>query len=345
MESGSHAGAAAMPAHARLVQMGIGYWVSRIVYAAAKLRLADHLAAGSQSATELAAVTQTHAPSLYRLMRALAGIGVLSEDDQHRFSLTSLGEALKTGAPGSARSTILALGGQCWWRGWEQFDYSLVTGSTGMQKAFGMNLFEYLASHPEDASHFNEAMIGFHGDEPPAVAAAGNFSRFGTVVDVGGGTGTLLAAILLRHPNVRGILAELPHVVDEARLLFEGQGLLDRVNIEPIDFFKSVPAGGDAYLLSHVIHDWTESQCLSILNNCRHAMHANARLLIVETVIPAGNTPHPGKLLDIAMLVMPGGQERSAEEYGRLLTEAGFRLERVVPTDSSASIIEAIPVS
>ena len=344
MESSGQASVGAVPAHARLIQMGIGYWVSRLVYVAARLGLADYLADGPKSAAELAEATQTHAPSLHRVMRALAGLGVLSEDDNHRFALTPLGEALKTGAPGSARSTILALAGEWWWRGWEQFDYSLATGSTGMQKVFGMSVFEYLASHPQDASYFNEAMIGFHGDEPPAVASIFDFSRFGTVVDVGGGTGNLMAAILDRHSGVRGTLCELPHVVKAARTALEARGLGDRVAVASIDFFKEVPPGGDAYILSHVLHDWTEAECLTILGNCRTAMKADARLLIVETVLPAGNAPHPGKLLDIAMLVMPGGQERTEAEYGALVSKAGFRLVRVVPTPSAVSIFEAIPV-
>jgi hypothetical protein len=333
-----------LPSHVQLIHMGTGYWVSRIVYAAAKLGLADHLAGGPKSAAELAVPTRTHAPSLHRLMRTLASLGVLSEDIDHRFALTPLGEALKAGAPGSARATILALGGDWWWRGWEQVVYCVETGSTSMQKTSDMSVFEYLAKHPEEASDFNEAMIGFHGGEPPAVAAAYDFSSFKTVVDVGGGTGNLLAAILGRHPGARGILADLPHVAREAPALIETRGLQDRVTIEPIDFFKSVPAGGDAYLLSHVIHDWNEDQCLTILGNCRKAMKSSGRLLIIEMVLPAGDMPHPGKVLDIAMLVMPGGQERTEEEYGTLLGKAGFRLTRVVPTKSAVSVVEASPV-
>jgi hypothetical protein len=343
VESNSQGGPAAVPAHAQLIQMGIGFWVSRMVYAAARLRLADRLEGGAMSAAELSGATNTHAPSLHRLMRALAGLGVFSEDGQHRFSLTPLGEALKTGAPGAARPTILALAGQWWWRAWEEFDYCLATGSTGMEKVFGTSIFQYLPSHPEDASNFNQAMIGFHGAEPPAVAAAFDFSVFGTVVDVGGGTGNLLSAILERHPSVRGRLCELPHVVDAARAQLQTRGLSERVAVEPIDFFKGVPPGGDAYILSHVLHDWTEAQCLAILKNCRSAIGPNGRLLIVETVLPAGNTPHPGKLLNIAMLVIPGGQERTEEEFGVLLGKAGFRRTRVVPTASAVSVVEAVP--
>ena len=334
--------AEAAPPHAQLIQMGMGYWVSRIVYAAAKLGLADHLAGGPKSAAELAGPTRTHAPSLHRLMRTLASLGILSEDVNHRFGLTFLGDALKTGAPGSARATILSLASDWWWRGWEPFLYCVETGKTGMEKALGMTGFEYLAKHPQEASYFNEAMIGFHGAEPPAVAAAYDFSAFETVVDVGGGTGNLLAAILERHPGPRGVLADLPHVVREAPALIESRALGDRVTIEAIDFFKSVPVGGDAYLLSHVIHDWNEDQCLTILGNCRKAMKPTSRLLIIEMVLPAGDTAHPGKLLDIAMLVMPGGQERTEEEYGTLLSKAGFPLTRVVPTESAVSVVEAV---
>jgi hypothetical protein len=337
-------GVAVLP-HTQLVEMATAYWVSRILYAAAKLGLADRLGSGPMSAADLARDTLTHEPSLYRLMRAVASLGILCEDANHRFALTSLGEALKSGAAGSARATILALSGEWWWRGWEHILYCLETGETGMEKEFGTTVFNYLAQHPQDASHFNEAMIGFHGAEPVAVAAAYDFSGCETVVDVGGGTGHLLAAILERYPWAHGVLGELPHVVREARTVIERRGLTDRVTIDEIDFFWSVPVGGDAYLLSHVIHDWSEEQCVAILCNCRRAMKPGSRLLIVEMILPAGDAPHPGKLLDIAMLVMPGGQERSEEEYRILLSQAGFHLIRVVPTDRAVSILEAVPTN
>ena len=332
----------AVPPHVQLIQMGTAAWVNAVVFAAAKIGLADQLAAGPKNAAELAGPMRLHAPSLHRLMRTLAGLGILTERDAQRFALTPMGEALKTGAPGSARATLIAFGGT-FWRGWEQIVYSLETGNTGFDKAHGMPLFEYLKQHPAEASDFSEAMVGFHGEEPPAVAEAYDFSGFKTVVDVGGATGNLLAAILTRHAGPRGVLFDMPHVVGDAPALLKAHGVDDRVTIEAGSFFDTVPAGGDCYLLSHIIHDWNEGKCLTILGHCRKVIKPGGRLLIIEMVLPAGDTPHPGKVLDMVMLVFPGGQERTQAEYGALLDKAGFRLSRVVPTASAVSVVEAVP--
>jgi hypothetical protein len=329
------------PPHAQLIQMAMAHWVSHIVYVAARLSLADHLTRGPMTADQLAGPTQTHAPSLYRLMRTLASLGVLSEDAADRFALTPLGEALKTGAPGAARPTILTLASEPWVRGFGHLLYSVQTGQSGFEKMLGMPVFDWLAKNPEDASLFSEMMVGFHGAEPPAVAAAYDFSGLKTIVDVGGATGNLLTTILGRTPGSRGILYDLPHVVRDAPALIQARGLADRVTIAAGSFFDSVPAGGDAYLLSHIIHDWSEDQCLTILGNCRRAMSPASRLLIIEMVLPGGNAPHPGKMLDMMMLVGPGGRERTEEEYGTLLGKAGLRLTRVVPTESAVSVVEA----
>ncbi len=337
-----HGETAAVPPHVQLIQMGTAAWVNAVVFAAAKIGLADQLAAGPRNADELAGPMRLHAPSLHRLMRTLAGLGILTERDAQRFALTPMGEALKTGAPGSARATVIAFGG-AFWRGWEQLVYSLETGNTGFDKAHGMPLFEYLKQHPAEASDFSEAMVGFHGEEPPAVAEAYDFSGFKTVVDVGGATGNLLAAILTRHAGPRGVLFDMPHVVGDAPALLKAHGVDDRVTIEGGSFFDTVPAGGDCYLLSHIIHDWNEGKCLTILGHCRKAIKPGGRLLIIEMVLPAGDTPHPGKVLDMVMLVFPGGQERTEAEYGALLGKAGFRLSRVVPTASAVSVVEAVP--
>jgi O-methyltransferase domain/Dimerisation domain len=342
MTQDSRTGPGAPPAHMQLVQMSTAFWVSRIVYVAARLGLADHLASGPKSSAEIARATQTHPRSLYRLMRTLASLGLFSEAERDRFSLTPLGEALRTGAPGAARSTVLAFGGNWFWRPWEELEYSIRTGQTAMEKVWGMGAFDYLAKDPEAASLFNDAMIGVHGSEPAAVAAAYDFSRFGTIVDVGGGTGNLLSTILARHAGPRGVLYDRPYVVPEASKVLESRGVAGRVKIEPGDFFERVPSGGDAYVLSHVIHDWTEERCLTILGNCRKAMTPASTLLIVEFVLPPGDAPHFGKLLDIVMLAMPGGEERTEREYAELLRKAGFELCRVVPTESQVGIVEAV---
>ncbi len=335
--------APALPAHVQLIQMCAGAWVSAAVYAAAKLGLADHLAAGPRSASDLAPATGTHAPTLHRFMRTLAGLGILTEGDDQRFGLTPLGEALKDGAPGSARSTLIAFGGPAFWRSFEEILYSLETGKPAFDKVWGMPVFDYFAQHPDAASHFSESMVGFHGSEPPTVAEAYDFSGVQTVVDVGGATGNMLAALLSRHPGLRGVLFDLPHVVRDAPALLKARGVEERVTIETGSFFERVPAGGDAYVLSHIIHDWSESQCLTILKHCRDAMRPDSRLLIVETVLPEGDTPHQGKLQDLVMLVIPGGQERTEAEYASLFAKAGFRLNRVVPTTSVVSIVEGVP--
>ena len=342
MSDSGHNGGGAVPPHVQLIQMATAYWVSRIVYVAAQLKLADHLASGPRSAAELAGPTGTHARSLHRLMRTLASFGVLSEADDSRFALTPLGDALKSGAPGSARASILSMAGQWSWRAWEEFPFSIATGNTAMEKAWGMPIFEFLAKNPQEASHFSEAMIGIHGGEPPAVAAAYDFSRFGTIADVGGASGNMLAHILTRHSTPRGLLFDQPHVVRDAPALIEARGLSGRIALESGSFFERVPAGADAYILSHIIHDWNEDQCLTILANCRKAMKPDGTLLIVEFVLPPGNAPHFGKLADMVMLAMPGGEERTEQEYRTLLGKAGFTLTRVVPTDTPVSVVEAV---
>ena len=330
-----------LPPHVQLIQMGSAYWGSRMIYVAAKLGLADRLAGGPKSAEELAGATGSHPRSLFRLMRALTGLGVFTQSEG-KFGLTPLGEALRSEAPGAARSSIIALAGPWAWKAWEEFPYSIATGETGMEKAHGMGAFDYLAKHPEEATHFNAAMVGFHGGEPPAVAAAYDFSSFGTVVDVGGGTGNMLCAVLEKHPKVKGVLYDLPHVVAEAPALIKQRGLSDRISIESGSFFEKAPSGGDAYILSHIIHDWDEQECLTILGHVRKAMKPSGKVLIVEMVLPPGNEFHPGKMLDLVMLTIPGGEERTQAEYAALLSKAGFKLTRVVPTESAVGIVEAV---
>jgi len=220
--------------------------------------------------------------------------------------------------------------------------YSVESGNSAFTKVYGMPPFEWMKSQPEEAALFGETMIGFHGAEPPAVAEAYDFSGFGTVVDVGGSTGNMLVHILGRYPGPRGVLFDLPVTLAEAPAFLRNHGMEERIAIEPGSFFESVPAWADCYILSHVIHDWSEEQNLSILGHCRRVMKPESKLLIVEFVLPSNNSPHPGKILDMVMLTVAGGEERTEEEYGVLLAKAGLRMTRIVPTVSAASIVEAV---
>ena len=330
-----------LPPEAQIVEMVMAQFVSRLIHLTATLKLPDYLADGPKTAEELAALTSTHAPALYRVMRTLASLGLFTEDPSHRFALQPLGAALKSGTPSHA--TALIMGGEMVARSLDNMLYSVQTGKTGFQKSFGVPLFDWLGGHPVEASLFNQTMVGIHGMEPAAVAAAYDFSVFKTIADVGGSTGNMLTTILARHPAPRGILFDLPHVVRDAPAFIAQRGLTDRIQIETGSFFERVPAGADAYVLSHIIHDWNEEQCLTILGHCRRAMNSSGRLLLVEMVLPDGDTPHPGKMLDMVMLAVPGGEERTAAQYAVLLDKAGFRLTRVVPTASPVSIVEAAP--
>jgi SAM-dependent methyltransferase len=342
MSESIQAAAPCLPPHVQLIQMGTGGAVANVVHMAAKLGLADKLADGPKSAVELAGPSALHAPSLHRLMRTMASLGLLTEGEQLRFSLTKLGEALRSDAPGSARSTLLMTGSSWVGSGFANLLHSLQTGRTGFEKAQGMPFFDYLAQHPEDASVFSEAMVGLHGAEPPAVAAAYDFSMFETIVDIGGASGNMLAAILGRYPKLRGVLFDRPHVVVDAEKWLKANDDTGRVTVQAGDFFLSVPSGGDAYILSHILHDWNDDKCLTILDHCRKAMKPDGRLLIVEMVLPPGDAPHPGKILDMVMLALIGGQERTETEYASLLDKAGFRLSRVVATQSPVSVVEGV---
>jgi hypothetical protein len=332
----------APPPEVRIAEMLLGQIVPRLIHLTAALKLPDHLASGPKSADELAALTGTHAPALARILRTLASLGLVAERGPGRFALEPLGAVLRSGTPSHAAALIL--GGEMFTRSLDRLLYSAQTGQTAFEQAFGMPVFDWLAQHPAEGALFTLTMVGFHGSEPPAVAAAYDFSSFRTIADIGGSTGNLLSAILARYPEPRGILFDLPHVVRDAPTLLEQRGLAHRVRIEAGSFFDDVPAGADAYVLSHVIHDWNREQCLTILGHCRRAMAPGGRLLLVEMVLPEGDAPHPGKLLDMVMLTVPGGEERTPPQYAALLADAGFRMTRVVPTASLVSVVEAEPL-
>ena len=302
------------PPQAVLMQMSMGYAVPFLLRTAAQLSLADHLADGPRTAAELAAATSTHAPSLYRLLRTLASVGIFSEDESHRFSLTPLAEPLRSGIPGSVRTSILSITGDLFVVPWSKLLYPVQTGQPAFDHHFGVPFFDHLAINPEEAALFSDLLIGINRADPPAVAAAYDFSSFSHIADIGGGTGHLLATVLASHPGPRGTLFDLPHCQAGADELIASRGLADRVTFTAGSFFESIPTGCDLYLMSHIVHDWSEEQCLTILGNCHRAMSPTSRLLIIEMVLSEGNAFHPGKMLDMTMLATTPGQERTEPE-------------------------------
>jgi hypothetical protein len=335
--------AVAPPPHTALLQMMTGYWVSQSIYIAAKLGVADLLADGPRPVEALAAKTQSHASSLYRLLRALASVGVFTETSPRTFALTPMAGLLRTGTPDSMRALGITYCEEMY-TAWGSMLHSIQTGEPAFAQHFGMGPFPYFATHPEADRIFNEAMIGYTHQVANAVTGSYDFSPFGTVVDVGGGYGTLLAAILRDNPTARGILFDVPHVIEAAEGFLSTTGVGERCARVAGDFFAALPAGGDAYLLSQILHDWEDEQCLTILRHCRGVMPKNGKLLVVELVIPPGNEPSFGKWLDLHMLAIPGGRERTEAEYGAIFREAGFELTRIVPTPAGTSVVEAVPM-
>ena len=328
-----------------LLHMLTGCWISQALYVAAKLNIADLLQEGPKSCTELAEATQMHAGALYRVLRALASVSVFVEDEAGRFSLTPLAEPLRSDAPGSLRAFAIMLGAPEHWRAWEGVLHSVRTGQPAFDHVFGIPLFQYFPAHPEAARIFDDAMTSRSSQENAAIVAAYDFAAAHTVVDVGGGQGTLLASILHAHSKVRGVLFDLPHVITPARTRIERAGQAARWECLAGDFFAAVPARGDCYLLKKVIHDWDDERAQRILTNCRTAMAGTGRLLLIEPLIPPGNEASFNKLLDLLMLVWnAGGRERTEREHQGLLAAAGFTLSRVIPTRAGVSIIEAVPV-
>jgi hypothetical protein len=326
------------------MQMINGYWNSQMICVAAKLGIADLVADGPKSSAELAKITGTHAPTLYRLLRALASLGVFAEDDRGRFGLTPLAEPLRTGVPDSLRDWAVFAADVETWRSWEQLLYSVTTGEAAFEHVWGMPNWEYRAHKPEANAIFNAAMISASSRRIGPVMAAYDFSGIRTIVDVGGGHGAFIAAILSAYPTMRGILFDLPHVVAGAEPMLKAAAIASRCEIIGGSFLEAAPGGGDAYLLSKVIHDWGDERAAAILRNCRQVMAVHSRLLLVEAVIPPGNTPHPGKLSDINMLVVnTGGRERTEAEFRALLKAAGFTLARIIPTQGESSVIEGMP--
>lgn len=331
-----------VPAPHLLLQIATGFWASRALYIAAKLGIADRLAGGPESAEGLASACGVHAGSLHRVLRALASLGVFAEDAQGRFIQTPLSLGLRSGASGSLREFVVMLGEPESWLAWGDVMYSVRTGQSAFEHVFGTTQFDYLAAHPDLARTFDAAMTERGTAENEAVLAAWDFPQTGLVVDVGGGAGTLLAELLRNFDGLTGTLFDVAHVVDRAQTMVDAHGFAQRWQSVAGDFFTDpLPTGADVYLLKKVIHDWDDTQAIAILQACARAMSPTSRLLLIEPVIALGNEPSFAKLLDLFMLVWPGGRERTMPEHASIIVAAGLELRRSVVTRSPLSILEA----
>lgn len=323
-----------------IFQMITGYWVSQAVVAAAELGIADRVADEPKSCAELARVTGTQPDALYRLLRALAGAGVLRQVEDGRFGATPLSACLQTNAPESMRAYAQL---QTYQYGpWGELLQSLRTGETAFDTLFGQPLFPFLEQNPEASAVFDASMRDLTSRVADAVLAAYDFSPFGTLVDVGGGSGQMIEAILHAHPTLRGVLFDQPHVVENARQQDVAQGFGERLDFVAGDFFREVPTGGDAYLLKMIVHDWNDEEAVTLLHACHRAMAPGARLLVIEGIVPPVNEDSLNNWIDLTMMMITGGRERTEPEYRELFQQAGFAITRIVPTSTEMSIIEAI---
>ena len=330
------------PPAARIQQLSSGYQISRALYLIAQFGIADLLKDGPKSADALATARQINADALYRVMRALASLGVFAEIGPREFALTPVSETLRSDVPGSLRALVLLQVDDRHWDVYKELGHSLRTGEPAFDHVFRQRLTDYLRQHPEELQKADRAMAAFSAGSGAAIAEAYDFSVFRTIMDVGGGNGTLLSFILKRHVGPRGILFDLAQTIEHAR----HDALLpaDRSELVVGDFFETVPAGADAYVLKNVIHDWQDDRARRILQNCRRAMTNAGKLLLVELLIPPDSSPDFSKFLDIEMLVTAGGRERTENEFRQLLASAGFRLDGVRRTQSPLWILEASPV-
>ena len=332
---------AALP-EAVLTQIAFGAMMTQALYVAAKLGIADLLKDAPRSIAELAAATDTHERSLYRVLRSLAGAGIFQETESKVFANTPLSDAIRADAPNSMRNGAIFMGEAWHYNVWGNMMHSVRTGETAWKQTHGAEVFDYFGEFPDHGEIFNDAMTDMSVATAPAVVEAYDFSGIETIADIAGGHGYLLAQILKANPNMKGILFDVPAVIAGANDLLEREGVSGKVERVAGDFFAEVPAA-DAYIMKHIIHDWDDERSVRILKNIHAAIRGeDGKVLIVEAVVPEGNEPHYSKLLDLEMLTSPGGAERTAEEYRQLLAQAGFKLTRIVPTKSPFSIVEAV---
>ncbi len=331
-----------IPPEGQIMQFIMGGFVSQAIYVAAKLGIADFLAKGEKTTADLAASSRTDERSLYRLLRSLASLGVFTETSDRTFANTTLSETMLADSPRSLRPMLLMVGDPEHGRVVNDLEYSIRTGKPAWEHVHGVPAFKYFfETNKEFGDIFNQAMTSGSHAQIAAVLASYDFSDIGTLADIAGGHGHLLGGIMQKYPSMNGVLFDLGVVLAGAPDMLASYGVADRVELVEGDFFSDIPVVADAYILKHIIHDWYDDNCEKILGCIRRSMPDDGRVLIVDSVIPPGNDPHPGKWLDLEMLISPGGVERTAAEFETLLTNSGFRLSRIIPTPSPVSIVEA----
>jgi hypothetical protein len=326
-----------------MFQLLNGVFVVGALSCLARLGIPDLVEHGPKSADELAAQVGADPRALYRLMRATACVGVLSEGPDGKFSETPLSAVLRSNANPSLKGFAIMHGRDWHGLGWSHLDYCVRTGKQALDKIYGMPIFQFFRQHPEEGQLFNQSMSDLSTIDSPAVADAYSFGEIQSIVDVGGGHGLLLATILSRNAHLKGTLYEVPHVVDGAK---NGplKPFMDRCTLASGDMFSAVPTGADAYIMKHIIHDWPDDVCIKILKACRKGVNPGGKLLVVDNVIQPGNEFAPGKFLDLQMLIFPGGCERTEKQFRELFAAAGWQLSRAIPTTAIESIVEGVPV-
>jgi hypothetical protein len=326
-----------------LMRLVNGYQVSQAIHVVATLGIADLLKDGPRTSDELATATGAHPRALYRVLRALAAAEVFHESGESRFSLTPMGECLRSDAADSVAPWAASMGRPYYWQAWGHLLHSVRTGENAFRHVHGTDVWEYRARHPEEGAIFDRAMTGLSRGIVDAVLAAYDFSSFRRVVDVGGGQGALLAGLLAAQPGMHGILFDQLHVVARAEQVMQEQGVGDRCEVVAGSFFEAVPAGGDAYILKAILHDWDDAASVVILKVCRRVTGPETKLLVLERVLGPPNEDADAKFSDLNMLVAPGGQERTRDEFAALFGAAGFRLTAVVSTGKRLSVLEGVP--
>ena len=341
----THAAAEPQPAE-QIFQLGWGYFLSAALYSVLQLRIPDLLVKGPRTAASLAESCGAHPGALRRVLRALATANVFAEVAPKTYALTPVSDMLRSDHPSQMREMAMFMSHPFHLNVFREMSYSVATGKSAMEKVHGMPCFDAMATMPDVADHFHKAMTSFSRQIAPAVLAVYDFAGVDTLMDVAGGHGWTLCEILNRHPRMKGILFDMPDVIEHDECKTCTLNLSGRCRRIGGNFFESIPAGADAYYMQHIIHDWDDERALTILGNVRRALKgvANGRVLVVDSVLPEGPEPHFGKMLDLEMLMLPGGQERTESEFRALFEQAGFRLARVVPTGMPKSVLEARPV-